>query len=51
MRLLYCFWNKLGEFQVPIDIPVSYTEVKPCEFSVKILYRECRELATNLCLW
>ena len=28
MRLLYCFWQNLGEFQISTDIPVSKAELK-----------------------
>ena len=54
MRLLHCFWNNFRQ----ISSINGYSNVingnenfKSCEFCLKILHRECREVAKKLWFW
>ena len=47
IRLLYCFWNNFTWFS-SINVYSNGINIKPFEFCLEALYRECHEIAKNL---
>ena len=54
MRLLHYFWNNVRWISIIngfFNVINGNKNIKSCEFCVKILHRECREVAKKLWFW